>query len=90
MLESTSVVYINCIVVILRSQRKIEEYGEKLLDCCNSYDPFELCRKIRDIITSGGLKDGVITVLWSTVASIGFKQSKPSTDFLEIVRKEKL
>lgn len=68
-----------------RSQRKISEYGEKLVECCVEWDSLELCHKIKETISSGDLRENVVTALWTAVASIGLKEKKPSLELTEIV-----
>lgn len=71
--------------MVCRSQRKIDECGEKLVECSDDYDAFELCKKIQEVILGGGLKNSVIITLWTAVVSVVSKVTTQSPNLSEMV-----
>lgn len=48
-------------------------------------DPLDLCSKILEMIRAGDLKQNVVTILATTIVSLGLKNTKPSLELTEIV-----
>lgn len=70
---------------ICSSERKLEEYCDKLTDCCTETNQSEICKQVYTLTKSKNVNEKNPMIFYNCIATISSKITKPEADLLPIV-----